>query len=140
MNEEINAQGEQLEEENDTPEIESTEDNADGLRPEFDPDADLEELKNEFSELIATESLSDIEGATRYAALRDLGLTPSEAYKATRRSAPRENTRAHLSPAMPRMAASPSTGMSRDELRMMRDVFGDLSDGELRRLYKKVTN
>ena len=106
----------------------------------FDPDNDLDELKREFPELVATESLSDIEGAVRYGALRDLGLTPSEAYRATRKSAPRANTRAHLSPAVPRMAASPSTGISREELRVMRDVFGDISDSDIRRLYKKVTN
>ena len=106
----------------------------------FDPDSDLDELKREFPELVATESFSDIEGAVRYGALRDLGLTPSEAYRATRKSAPRENTRAHLSPAVPRMAASPRTGISREELRVMRDVFGDMSDSDIRRLYKKVTN
>ena len=119
---------------------ENVDDNAGELIPEFDPDADLEELKREFPELSATESLSDIEGATRYGALRDLGLTPSEAYRATRKSTLRENTRAHLSPAMPSMAASPNTGISREELRVMRDLFGEMSDGDIRRLYKKVTN
>lgn len=104
----------------------------------FDPDRDLEELREEFPELAAVESLTDVEGATRYAALRDLGLTPAEAYRATRKTPTRQNTRAHLSSAVPRMAASPREGISREELRTMRGIFGDLSDAELQRLYKKV--
>lgn len=105
----------------------------------FDPDADLAELKSEFPELAGVESLTDVEGATRYGALRDLGLTPAEAYKATRATPPHRNTRSHLSSAVPRMAASPRDCISREELRTMRGVFGDLSDAELNRLYKKVS-
>lgn len=105
----------------------------------FDPDADLAELKSEFPELAGVESLTDVEGATRYGALRDLGLTPAEAYKATRATPTHRNTRSHLSSAVPRMAASPRDCISREELRTMRGVFGDLSDAELNRLYKKVS-
>ena len=106
----------------------------------FDPDEDLAVLKEEFAELSLVKSLSDIEGATRYGALRDLGLTPSEAYRATRTTPTRQNTRAHLSSAVPRMAVAPGERISREELRMMRGIFSDLSDSDLQRLYKKVTN
>ena len=106
----------------------------------FDPDEDLAVLKEEFAELSQVRSLSDIEGATRYGALRDLGLTPAEAYRATRTTPTRQNTRAHLSSAVPRMAVAPGERISREELRMMRGIFGDLSDADLQRLYKKVTN
>ena len=105
----------------------------------FDPEADLAELKSEFPELAGVESLTDVEGATRYGALRDLGLTPAEAYKATRVTPVRHNTRSHLSSAVPRMAASPRDCISREELRTMRGIFGDLSDADLNRLYKKVS-
>ena len=105
----------------------------------FDPDADLAELKSEFPELSSVGSLTELEGATRYGALRDLGLTPAEAYKATRVTPVRHNTRSHLSSAVPRMAASPRDCISREELRTMRGIFGDLSDADLNRLYKKVS-
>ena len=105
----------------------------------FDPDADLAELKSEFPELAGVSSLTEVDGVTRYGALRDLGLTPAEAYKATRTTRVRQNTRSHLSSAVPRMAASPRDCISREELRTMRGIFGDLSDAELNKLYKKVS-
>ena len=108
---------------------------------EEDPCADdVTELKEQFPELSGVESVDGLENGERYRQLRALGLTPTEAYRAVSPTKRSENTRAHLSSAMPRVAVAPATGMSRAELSEMRRIFTDLSDTELRRLYKKVTN
>ena len=101
--------------------------------------ADLEVLKHEFAELAALESIAELENAVRYGALRDLGLTPREAYLASApRRAARDN-RAHLQSAVPIMAATPEVGITAKELSSARELFSGLSDREIRSLYKRVT-
>ena len=99
---------------------------------------DLKELKGEFPELCGLEHISGLDNPMRYAALRDLGLSPREAYLATARRQ-RADGRAHLSSAVPRGAGSPGGGMSARELAQAREIFSDMSDVEIRALYKKVT-
>ena len=99
---------------------------------------DLKLLRRDFPELSGIESITELPNPLRYAALRDLGLTASEAYLAT---APRirSNGKAHLKSAVPTAAAPAALSMSQSELHSARELFGNLSDRELQRLYKKVT-
>ena len=103
-------------------------------------DADLIALKHEFSELHSLESIAELEIAERYGALRDLGLTPREAYLATAKRPRRYDTRAHLQSAVPIKAGAPDVGMSQRELAAARELFSGLSDSEIRSLYKRVKN
>jgi hypothetical protein len=49
------------------------------------------------------------------------------------------DNRSHLTASVPAAARSPQTGMSSRELNEMRRIFGDMSDAEIHKLYKKVT-
>ena len=136
----LDAQSTQDEAENEDAPI--TEGAGDG-RQEVDfekiANADLAALKHEFSELSELESIGELENAARYGALRDLGLTPREAYLATAPRRPRTDNRAHLTSAVPAKAGSPDVGISARELSNARELFSGLSDSEIRSLYKRVT-
>lgn len=101
-------------------------------------ESDLVELKAEFPELKSIGDITELNNPLRYAALRDLGLSPAEAYMATakRRS---QDTRSHLKSAYGRSASAPTGMMSQYELATARELFPGMSDADLQRLYKKVT-
>ena len=99
---------------------------------------DLDTLRAEFPELRGIKDITYLNNPLRYAALRDLGLTPEEAYMATAKRRA-QDTRAHLKSAHGRNAAASMGMMSQPELTMARDIFPGLSDAELQRLYKRVT-
>jgi len=101
-------------------------------------ESDLAELKAEFPELKSIGDITELNNPLRYAALRDLGLSPAEAYLATakRRS---QDTRSHLKSAHGRSASAPTGMMSQYELATARELFPGMSDADLQRLYKKVT-
>ena len=100
--------------------------------------ADVSELSAEFPELNHLKDITELNNPLRYAALRDLGLTPREAYLATaKRTA--QDTRAHLRSAHGRSAAASVGMMSQDELSTARELFPSMSDAQLQKLYKKVT-
>ena len=101
-------------------------------------DEDLKCLRDEFYELSDIESITELDDPLRYGALRDLGLTPREAYLATRKARAHDNRR-HLSSSVPRSSRAPLGTMSESELMAARELFDGLSDLEIRRLYKKVT-
>jgi len=101
-------------------------------------ESDAAALRQEFSELSTLGSITELSNPMRYAELRDLGLTPREAYLATREEIPRRNNRTHLTPQVPRAATVAAEGMTDRELSEARDLFSGLSDREIRRLYKKV--
>ena len=98
---------------------------------------DLATLKSEFPELASLGSITDLDNPIRYAALRDLGLSPGEAYLATAKRVKRDN-RAHLTTAYGKNATPPASTMSQRELSEARELFGNLSDLEIQRLYKRV--
>lgn len=100
---------------------------------------DLIRLKEEFPELSSLSNIAELENPLRYASLRDLGLTPAEAYLATRRRERRQDNRAHLESSIPRAAATIPGSMSDAELRAAREIFSDISDAEIKNLYKRVT-
>ena len=100
--------------------------------------SDVSTLKTEFPELRGIKDITDLENPLRYAALRDLGLTPEEAYLATSKRRV-QDTRAHLRSAHGRSAAASVGMMSQHELATARDLFPGLSDSEIQRLYKRVS-
>ena len=99
---------------------------------------DVAALKAEFPELVGISDITELNNPLRYAALRDLGLTPAEAYMATAKRGTRD-TRSHLKSAHGKSAAASPSMMSQYELAAARDLFPGMSDAELQRLYKKVT-
>ena len=100
--------------------------------------SDVASLKAEFPELAGIKNVTDLNNPLRYAALRDLGLTPAEAYMATAKRSARD-TRSHLVSARGRSMAQDAGMMSQLELATARDLFPGRSDSELQRLYKRVT-
>ena len=121
-------------EEGESPDIEEAEiDYAELVRE------DLRALKGAFPELATLRDISELENPLRYAALRDLGLSCEEAYLATTKRRVISDNRSHLLGGVPRAAKSPRGTMSDRELSGAREIFSDLSDAEIRNLYKKVT-
>ena len=94
-------------------------------------------LREEFSERRDLKDITELENPLRYAALRDLGLSPVEAYLATARRTVRDN-RSHLYSA--RTVSSSQKGvMPESELQAARDIFVGVSDADIRKLYRRVT-
>lgn len=102
---------------------------------------DLKALKSQFPALRELSSLASLSDPIRYAELREMGLSPKEAYLATGGAVrkPTDN-RAHLLSAVPRASALTATPISGDEMAQARRLFSDLSDAQIHQLYKKVTN
>ena len=100
---------------------------------------DLEELRIAFPNLKDVRSITELNNPLRYAALRDLGLTPKEAYLATNEPIHRYDTRSHLRSSVPRGVSTPSSILPAHELEAARELFSDLSDREIQKLYKKVS-
>lgn len=99
---------------------------------------DLAALRAEFSELSDIGSILELKNPVRYGALRDLGLTPAEAYLATEGRALRRDNRSHLKSSVPPRAAQLTDNIPKRELEIARELFSDLSDKEIHKLYKRV--
>ncbi len=105
----------------------------------FDIAAEEECLHAQF---LGTEgkSLSELVNEKRYIELRTLGLDTKEAFRATAKRDERTyDNRSHLSASVMRSVHAPSTAMSQAELSEARELFGGMSDEEIRNLYQKVT-
>lgn len=100
---------------------------------------DMRELIAAFPHLEGKKSIAELDNPLRYAALRDLGLTPREAFLATSAPVIKYDNRSHLSGAVPRRAGSASDMLGAGELMAARELFADLSDREIQKLYKKVS-
>ena len=100
--------------------------------------SDVAELSAEFSELRGLTDITELENPLRYATLRDLGLTAAEAYLATTKNRRKTDNRSHLF-GMPMVSSSQTGSMPDRELEAAREIFTDMSDSEIRNLYKKVT-
>lgn len=120
-----------------TTEAEADVDNGETIDYEALIASDVDALKAEFPELKGINDITDLNNPLRYAALRDLGLSPAEAYMATAKRRT-QDTRAHLRSAHGRNAAAAMGMMSQYELATARELFPGMSDSELQRLYKKV--
>lgn len=101
---------------------------------------DIRTLLKEFPELPENFEISELNNPVRFGALRDLGLSAKEAFLATggaKRKA--QDNRAHLTASVPRGAVSSLSPIPRGELNIARQLFSDMSEGELERLYRKVS-
>lgn len=105
---------------------------------DFILEEDLDLLKKDFSELQDISDISQLPNPTRYAALRDLGLTPKEAYLATS-PIKKTDTRSHLKTGVPHISKSPVSSMTRREWQIARALFEDMNDSDIEKLYRKVT-
>ena len=99
---------------------------------------DMQEIAAEFSPHESIK-ITDLKNPVRYGALRDLGLTPKEAYLASGGRKETADNRSHLFSSVPRAVSSSFSEIPRAELDAARDLFADMSDSEIRNLYKKVT-
>ena len=100
---------------------------------------DLITLKAEFPELCDTSDITEIKNPLRYAALRDLGLTPTEAYLAARGNERRRDSRAHIRGTVPIAGQRKAGAIARHELEWARENFNGMSDSEIEALFRKVT-
>lgn len=104
-------------------------------------EADLAEIKRLAPALGGLGHLSELPNAARYAALREAGLTVEEAlwaacHRTVARTAPYDN-RSHLRASAPLGAAGNPVAMSAGEMQAARDLFSDLTDAEIERLYAR---
>ena len=83
--------------------------------------------------------ITDLKDPLRYGALRDLGLSPKEAYLASGGGVERTDNRSHLFSSVPGKTSSRFSEIPRADLYAARELFSDMSDTEIRNLYKRVT-
>ena len=57
----------------------------------------------------------------------------------TETPSPTVNTKAHLSSSVPRAARLPQGALTKGQMAEIREIFGDIDDAEIQRLYKRVT-
>ena len=64
---------------------------------------------------------------------------PTEAEPTPETPSPMVNTKAHLSSSVPRAARLPQGALTKGQMAEIREIFGDIDDAEIQRLYKRVT-
>ena len=111
--------------------------------------SDFAEIQREFPETRGLKSLREIENLAKFGRFRDLGLSPKEAYAAANPDSVRKSvaaatkqqslneTKAHLKSAVPAGSKDDGIAISKKELREWRDLFPNLSDKEISRLYRE---
>ena len=111
--------------------------------------SDFAEIQREFPETRGLKSLREIENLAKFGRFRDLGLSPKEAYAAANPDSVRKSvaaatkqqslneTKAHLNSAVPAGSKDDGIAISKKELREWRDLFPNLSDKEISRLYRE---
>lgn len=100
---------------------------------------DMRYLTTVFPDLEGKRSVAELDNPLRYAALRDLGLSPIEAYLATNYKVRAYDNRSHLQSAVPKRASASAELLGARELEAARELFAGLSDREIQRLYRKVS-
>lgn len=111
--------------------------------------SDFAEIQREFPETRGLKSLREIENLAKFGRFRDLGLSPKEAYAAANPDSVRKSvaaatkqqslneTKAHLKSAVPAGSKDDGIAISKKELREWRDLFPNLTDKEISRLYRE---
>lgn len=111
--------------------------------------SDFAEIQREFPETRGLKSLREIENLAKFGRFRDLGLSPKEAYAAANPDSVRKSvaaatkqqslneTKAHLKSAVPAGSKDDGIAISKNELREWRDLFPNLSDKEISKLYRE---
>ncbi len=109
-----------------------------------DAESDLSEIREMFPQLADVNELSEIENSERFVELRAMGLSVREALLATNGTAKARGSaydnRSHLKSSVPKAGGSSGIQMSRAELQAARDLFGTLTEKEIKELYKRVRN
>lgn len=112
--------------------------------------ADLSEVQALYPETKQYGDIEDIPNFRRFAELRDMGLSPKEAYIAANPDAARESvaaavkqgalndTKKHLRSSVPKGAKDGSVRMSRAEFAEWRELFPGKSDKEIVALYRQT--
>ena len=101
--------------------------------------ADLTALRTSFRELRSLGDISELENPVKFARLRDEGLSAVEAYLECRKIKKTYDNRSHLHSSLPLSRTRDEGSMSKDELIAARELFPDISDAEIQKLYKSVT-
>lgn len=100
---------------------------------------DILTLREKFSECRASlTDISELNNPVRFAALRDLGLSAEEAYLATGGVRRSYDNRSHLGATVPAVARG-AVEIPRAEYEIARGLFTDMSDADIKKLYRKVT-
>ena len=99
---------------------------------------DVKELRESFPELRTIKDVTELKNPVRFAALRDLGLTATEAYLASGGARRAYDNRSHLTATVPAPARVASE-IPRREYDVARELFSDMTDSDIRKLYRKVT-
>jgi hypothetical protein len=102
-------------------------------------DEDLNTLRKSFRELKDLSELSELENPVKFARLRDEGFSAVEAYLECQRVKRTYDNRSHLRSSLPQKRMRDGLAMSKDELIAARELFPDISDAEIQKLYKSVT-
>lgn len=113
--------------------------------------ADLAEIQANYPETKKYGSITEIENFARFGQLRDLGLSPKEAYAAVNSNSIRENVanavkqknlnnKGHLNSVVPKNSKDDSVTMTKSELAEWRDIFPNKTDKEIMALYKQSKN
>lgn len=101
---------------------------------------DLAQLRQIFPALRSLPHLGNLPNARRYGELREAGLTPEEALRATHpdlSGGGLVGEKSHLRSSAPRFAAARG-GIGAADLSAARDLFPDLSDREIDRLWRRT--
>lgn len=111
--------------------------------------SDFAEIQREFPETRGLKSLREIENLAKFGRFRDLGLSPKEAYAAANPDSVRKSvaaatkqqslneTKAHLKSAVPAGSKDDGISITEKELREWRDLFPNLTDKEISKLYRE---
>lgn len=100
---------------------------------------DLAEIKRLDPAYAPAAHLGELPFARRFAELRDLGLSVKEALAAAAPRFERTDGRAHLRAVAPRGARAAEGSLDRDGMKQAKLLFGNLSEGEINALYRRVT-
>jgi len=115
---------------------------------------DLAELRQSFPDLVNKGNIRDcfasFEDYVQFGRLRDSGVTPKNAYMAINGEKVREmqvkaaqaktggDGKRHITPVAPKKASGNNVSMSKETLAEWRDNFPELTDAEIRKLYKET--
>lgn len=112
--------------------------------------ADLAAVQAVYPDAKKFASVKDFPNFAEFGRLRDLGLAPDRAYIASHPDAVRQSvaeatrqqtlndTKRHLKPAVSKQSKDTSLRMSKRELAECRELFPDMSDREIIRLYRQA--
>ncbi len=99
---------------------------------------DLAEIKRLDPTFAPAAHLSELPFARRYAQLRDMGLSVTEALAAAYPRFERADGRRHLRAIAPRGSRAPADTLSHDGMKEAKSLFVGLSESEINALYRRV--